>query len=353
MVVNNIGVQPGQGIDVPPKNKWVAFLLCLLLGYLGAHYFYVGKIGMGILYLLTLGLVGIGWIVDIVREGQCAVFMKGGALADIMGPGTFTLTTENLPLLSTLAAFKHAFNSPVKADLYFINTRQFVDNAWGTRNPIMMRDPDLGMIRVRAFGRFAFRIEDVVQFSREVLAARKLFSTTDIVSYLASIIGESVATTLAKSGVSALDFAMGYREHGARVAEEASRTSSSFGIRFTNVVVENASLPDEVEQLIDEQSGIALARKDMASFLEYQNARALRDAAKQEGGLAGLGAGAALGGIMAERVSSASPPSAQKADEHADTAQIAQALRELKALVDEGILSQAEFEAKKKHLLGL
>ena len=217
----------------------------------------------------------------------------------------------------------------------------------------MMRDPDLGMIRVRAFGRFAFRIEDVVQFSREVLAARKLFSTTDIVSYLASIIGESVATTLAKSGVSALDFAMGYREHGARVAEEASRTSSSFGIRFTNVVVENASLPDEVEQLIDEQSGIALARKDMASFLEYQNARALRDAAKQEGGLAGLGAGAALGGIMAERVSSASPPSAQKADEHADTAQIAQALRELKALVDEGILSQAEFEAKKKHLRGL
>ena len=270
----------------------------------------------------------------IVREGQCAVFMKGGALADIMGPGTFTLTTENLPLLSTLAAFKHAFNSPVKADLYFVNTRQFVDNAWGTRNPIMMRDPDLGMIRVRAFGRFAFRIEDVVQFSREVLAARKLFSTTDIVSYLASIIGESVATTLAKSGVSALDFAMGYREHGARVAEEASRTSSSFGIRFTNVVVENASLPDD-------------------SFLEYQNARALRDAAKQEGGLAGLGAGAALGGIMAERVSSASPPSAQKADEHADTAQIAQALRELKALVDEGILSQAEFEAKKKHLLGL
>ncbi len=247
----------------------------------------------------------------IVREGQCAVFMKGGALADIMGPGTFTLTTENLPLLSTLAAFKHAFNSPVKADLYFVNTRQFVDNAWGTRNPIMMRDPDLGMIRVRAFGRFAFRIEDVVQFSREVLAARKLFSTTDIVSYLASIIGESVATTLAKSGVSALDFAMGYREHGARVAEEASRTSSSFGIRFTNVVVENASLPDEVEQLIDEQSGIALARKDMASFLEYQNARALRDAAKQEGGLAGLGAGAALGGIMAERLSSASPPVAQ------------------------------------------
>ena len=289
----------------------------------------------------------------IVREGQCAVFMKGGALADIMGPGTFTLTTENLPLLSTLAAFKHAFNSPVKADLYFVNTRQFVDNAWGTRNPIMMRDPDLGMIRVRAFGRFAFRIEDVVQFSREVLAARKLFSTTDIVSYLASIIGESVATTLAKSGVSALDFAMGYREHGARVAEEASRTSSSLGIRFTNVVVENASLPDEVEQLIDEQSGIALARKDMASFLEYQNARALRDAAKQEGGLAGLGAGAALGGIMAERLSSASPPVAQKADEHADTAQIAQALRELKALVDEGILSQGEFEAKKKHLLGL
>ena len=290
----------------------------------------------------------------IVREGQCAVFMKGGALADIMGPGTFTLTTENLPLLSTLAAFKHAFNSPVKADLYFVNSRQFVDNAWGTRNPIMMRDPDLGMIRVRAFGRFAFRIEDVVQFSREVLAARKLFSTTDIVSYLASIIGESVATTLAKSGVSALDFAMGYREHGARVAEEASRTSSSFGIRFTNVVVG--------ERLPSRRSGAAYRRAVrhcpraqghgfVPGIPERPRLARCGEARRRP---CGIGRRRRPwgdhGGTPFLRKPSSCAKGGRARRHRPNRPGFA---RGSKALVDEGILSQGEFEAKKKHLLGL
>lgn len=287
----------------------------------------------------------------IVREGQCAVFMKGGVLADVMGPGTFSLTTENLPVLSTLAAFPNAFNSPVKADLYFVNMRQFVDNTWGTRNPVMMRDSDLGMMRVRAFGRFAFRIDNVVWFAREVLAARHMFMTQDIVQYLSGMIGESIASVLATSGVSALDFAARYRDFGESVSTAASNMAVDLGIRITQTVIENVSLPDEVEKLIDEQSGIAMAKKDMAGFVEYQNVRALRDAAKQEGGLAGLGAGMALGGVMAQNVAASNKP-----DDDIDPDEIvdaASALRELKKLVDEGILTPEEFDAKKRQLLDL
>lgn len=288
----------------------------------------------------------------IVREGQCAVFIKGGALADVMGPGTFRLTTENLPILSTLAAFSHGFNSPVKSDLYFVNLKQFVDNAWGTRNPVMMRDPELGMVRVRAFGLFGFRIQEPVLFAREVLAARHLFMTYDIVAYLSGIVAESVAATLANADVPVLEFARRYRDFAQRIAASATERARDIGISFTNVIVENVSLPDEVEKLIDEQSGIAMAKKDMAGFIEYQSARALRDAAQQESGFAGIGAGVALGNLMTEQISKPQPGFGI-ASSASPVVDVAQTLRDLKALVDEGILSNEEFEAKKKDLLDL
>ena len=289
----------------------------------------------------------------IVREGQCAVFMKGGALADIMGPGTFTLTTENLPLLSTLAAFKHAFNSPVKADLYFVNTRQFVDNAWGTRNPIMMRDPDLGMIRVRAFGRFAFRIEDVVQFSREVLAARKLFSTTDIVSYLASIIGESVATTLAK-----------IRRVGAGFRDGLSRARSPGGRRGQqDVFVLRHPFHERRrrERLPSRRSGAAYRRAVrhcpraqghgfVPGIPERPRLARCGEARRRP---CGIGRRRRPWGDHGGTPFLRKPSSCAKGGRARRHRPNRPGFARAKALVDEGILSQGEFEAKKKHLLGL
>lgn len=289
----------------------------------------------------------------IVREGQCAVFIKGGVLADIMGPGTFRLTTENLPVLSTLAAFQHGFNSPVKSDLYFINLRQFTDNAWGTRNPVMMHDSELGMVRVRAFGLFSFRIEDPALFAREALAARRLFMTYDIVSYLSGIVAESIAAVLANANVPVLEFAARYRDFAQRVAASATENARDIGIAVSKVVIENVSLPDEVEKLIDEQSGIAMAKRDMAGFVEYQSARALRDAAQQENGLAGIGAGVALGNLMAEQIVKPQAGAAEAKPSSPSAADVAQSLRDLKKLVDEGILTQEEFDAMKKDLLRL
>ena len=280
----------------------------------------------------------------IVRESQNAVFLKGGVLADILPPGTHSLTTENLPVLSSLKAFPHLFVSPVIADVYFVSTRQFIDNKWATKNPLMKRDKDFNMVRIRAFGKFSFRILDVAAFMREIFGTKGIVMTYDVVAYLSSMVTEAFAVTAGQAQISVLDLATEYRNFSTEIQQRLNEQAAPLGIQFSDVIVENVSLPDEVEALIDEQSGIGMATRDMASFMQYQTARAMRDAAKQKGGLAGLGAGMALGNTMAQNIhetSSASSSTHSKAEQ----------LRELKALLDEGILTQEEFDQEKKAIL--
>lgn len=279
----------------------------------------------------------------IVRESQTAVFLKGGVLADILPPGTYSLTTDNLPVLSSLKAFPYLFVSPVIADLYFVSTRQFIDNKWATKNPIMKRDPEFNMVRIRAFGKFAFRIVDVAAFMREIFGTKGIVMTYDIVQYLSSMVTEAFALTVGESERPVLDLATDYRSLAIQVQQRLNQRTEDIGIQFSEVLVENISLPDEVEALIDEQSGIGMATRDMASFMQYQTARAMRDAAKQKGGLAGLGAGMALGNTMVQGI--------QQASGTADPRSKAEQLRELKSLLDEGILTQEEFDAEKKAIL--
>lgn len=280
----------------------------------------------------------------IVRESQSAVFLKGGQLADVLPPGTYSLKTENMPILSTLKAFPYLFVSPVIADLYFVSTRQFIDNKWATKNPIMKRDSDFSMVRIRAFGKFAFRITDVAVFMREIFGTKGIVMTYDIVEYLSSMVTEAFSTTVGESPMSVLDLAAEYRKFSTTIQEKLNAQTSTIGVQFSDIFIENVSLPDEVEKLIDEQSGIGIAKQDMQSFMQYQTARAMRDASKQEGGLAGLGAGMALGNTMAQRVQEASVPT-----ENAKSK--VEQLRELKTLFDEGILTQEEFDAEKKLIL--
>lgn len=279
----------------------------------------------------------------IVRQSQRAVFLKGGRLADILPPGTYALRTGNLPVLSKLKAFPFLFTSPVIADLYFVSTRQFVDNKWETKNPIVMRDEDFGMARIRAFGKYAFRIADVSVFMREIFGARGIVMTYDIVEYLTSMVVEAFATAVGETDMSVLDLASEYRNLAAGVMERVNVQAESLGVHFSEVLIENVSLPDEVEKLIDEQSGIGMASRDMESFVQYQTARAMREAARQKNGLAGIGAGAALGQSLAQSI--------QRVPEAAPQKTRAGQLRELKALLDEGILTQEEFDAEKKAIL--
>ncbi len=281
----------------------------------------------------------------IVRESQNAVFLKGGVLADILPPGTHSLTTENFPVLSSLKAFPHLFVSPVIADVYFVSTRQFIDNKWATKNPIMKRDKDFNMVRIRSFGKFAFRIVDVAAFMREIFGTKGIVMTYDVVTYLSSMVTEAFAVTAGQTQISVLDLATEYRSLSAEIQQRVNEQAAPLGIQFSDIIVENVSLPDEVEALIDEQSGIGMATRDMASFMQYQTARAMRDAAKQKGGLAGLGAGMAFGNTIAQNIQETTGTSS-------DTRSKAEQLRELKSLLDEGILTPEEFDQEKKLILG-
>lgn len=281
----------------------------------------------------------------IVRESQCAVFLKNGQLADILPPGTYFLNTDNFPVLTKMQAFPYLFVSPVIADLYFVSTRQFINNKWATKNPIIKRDKDFKMARIRAFGNFAFRITDAALFMREIFGTKGIVMTYDIVEYLSSMVTEAFTDAVGETAMSVLDLAAGYGALSAAMQEKLNDQIKVTGIRFCNMIIENISLPDNVEKLIDEQSGIGIAKDDMESFMQYQTTRAMRDAAKQEGGLAGLGAGLAFGNTIAQNVQNASNPDNQAKSK-------AEQLRELKELLDEGILTQAEFDAEKKHILG-
>ena len=281
----------------------------------------------------------------IVRESQNAVFLKEGKIADILQPGTYSLKTENFPILTSLQAFPYMFVSPVIADVYFVSTRQFIDNKWATKNPIVKRDSDFNMVRIRAFGKFAFRIADVSVFMRELFGTKGIVMTYDIVEYLSSMVTEAFATTVGETSMSVLDLASEYRNLSNAIQERLNEQAQKIGVQFSDIFVENLSLPEEVENLIDEQSGIGMAKRDMETFMQYQTARAMRDASKQKGGLAGLGAGMALGNTMAQSIYGSSTSSKQGKSK-------AEQLRELKSLFDDGILTQDEFDSEKKKILG-
>lgn len=279
----------------------------------------------------------------IVRTSQVAVFFKAGQLADILKEGTHKLTTKNLPILSKIMAFPYLFNSPIKADLYFISLRQFVGNNWKTKNPIIIRDKEFKVIRIKSFGSFAFRIENVEKFVNEVLGTQRRFETKHILDYLNSYIVESFSVILGELEVPIIDLATQYSKLSDLVQLKANAKAKEIGIKFSNVNVENISLPENVEKLIDEQSGIGMASQDMEEFIKYQSARAIRDAAKQPGGVAGIGASITIGKQIAKTISSEV--------EEKSTEDIYDKLREYKELLDEGALTKEEYDSIKRKLL--
>ena len=277
----------------------------------------------------------------IVREGQAAVFIYKGQIADIFSPGSYNLDTKNLPVLSSLGALPRLFNSPIKSDLYFINTTQFIGNRWGTKNPILMRDKDFGIVRITSFGTYSFRVIEPARFIREVFGARKMNMTYDILQFLNSFVSEAITTVLAEAKIPVLDLAADYRGLSDLLKRKVNERAATLGLGIEEAVIENIGLPPEVEKLVDEQSGLGLASQDMSAYMQYQTVRAMRDASKQKGGLAGLGAGIAFGNHIAGTISSEAPSGEDS---------IAK-LREYKKLLDEGVLSQDEFDALKKKAL--
>lgn len=240
-----------------------------------------------------------------VRESQVAIFVNKGQIADVFQPGFYKLSTDNMPLLTKIMSWKYGFNSPFKAEVYFVNTKQFTDQKWGTVNPIMLRDADFGMIRIRGYGKFSFRVDDPAAFLKELFGTNSSFETKDITDYLKSILIQNISDTIAELKIPALDLATQYREISAAVTEHSNKDFQKMGLQLVNTIVENISLPEEVEKMMDTRTSMGVMGDKMGAFMQYQTAHAIRDAAQNEGnGLAGagmgLGAGLGLGNVFAQ-----------------------------------------------------
>ena len=231
----------------------------------------------------------------IVRESQAAAFINEGALADLfLQPGTFTLETKNLPILATLRGWKYGFESPFKAEVYFVNTRTFTDRKWGTKNPIMIRDPEFGPTRIRAFGSFAIKVQDVPVFLRNVVGTDHRFTIDEINDQLRDMLIARFADVIGESKIPVLDMAANQDDLGNFLTTRLRDDFALFGLQLVKLIVENISLPPEVEQALDTRTKMGVIG-DLARYTQFQAAEAMRDAAKNPGGLAGAGVGLGAG----------------------------------------------------------
>jgi len=230
-----------------------------------------------------------------VRESQWAVFMNEGVIADVFLPGMYTLSTQNMPILSTLKGWKYGFNSPFKADVFFVSMRQFTDQKWGTRNPVMLRDAEFGPVRLRAFGSFAFRVKDPGLFIKEVAATNPEFSVEGINEQLRNLAVSRGMDSIAEAKIPILDLAANYDEVSTRITEKIKPEFGELGLDLTKFLIENISLPPEVETALDKRSSMGIVG-NLGAYTQFQAANAMEQAASNTGGgLAGAGIGAGLG----------------------------------------------------------
>ena len=240
----------------------------------------------------------------IVRESQAAVFVHEGQVADVFGPGRYTVDGGNTPILSKIGAWKHGFNSPIKSEVYFVNTKQFTDMKWGTSNPIMLRDKDFGIVRLRAFGAYSLRVANPQQFIKEVAGTNAHFDTEDIDAQLKRSIVTEFSDAIGEMQIPALDLAAQYKEIGESIRAKINEDFSDYGLEVTKFYVENVSLPKEVEEAMDRRASMG-ALGDAQTYAQFQAADAMRDAAQNEGGGAGLGAGLGAGFAVGNQMANA------------------------------------------------
>lgn len=237
-----------------------------------------------------------------VRESQVAVFVNEGQIADVFQPGRTELKTENMPILTTLKSWKYGFNSPFKAEVYFVNTKRFTDLKWGTMNPVMMRDPDFGVVRVRAFGTYAMRVVDAATFLKEMAGTDWHFTTSEVDEHLRNQIVTKFSEGVARAQIPVIDLAGHYTELGERVRAEIAPSLAEIGIELVNFTIENVSVPPEVEAAIDKRSGMGVVG-NLGQYAQYQAANAMEDAAKNPGGLGAAGVGMGLGQVVGQMMS--------------------------------------------------
>ena len=300
-----------------------------------------------------------------VRESQVALFVNEGTVADVFAPGMYKLTTQTLPVLTYLKNWDKLFESPFKSDLYFFSTRTQLDQKWGTPNPITIRDKEFGIVRMRAFGIYSYHLSDAKTFYQKISGTRESYTREELEGQLRNTLVAGMTDLFGESGVAFIDMAANQDEFGKAMFAKMSPMFAEFGLTLDSLVVQNVSLPEELQKILDQKIGMNMIG-DMGRFTQYQVANAIPEAARNEGGMAGMGvgmgAGVGLGQVMGQAMAStmlpatgaapavtAAPAAVAAAPMSAD--EVIATLEKLHGLVGKGILSQAEFDAKKAELL--
>ncbi|MEO5614196.1 MAG: SPFH domain-containing protein, partial [Cypionkella sp.] len=233
-----------------------------------------------------------------VREGQAAVFVHEGQLADVFGPGMYMLETNNMPIMTTLQNWDHGFDSPFKSEVYFINTTRFNDQKWGTKNPIMCRDPEFGPVRLRAFGTYSMRVADPAVFLREIVGTDGEFTADEISLQIRNVIVQEASQVLAKSGIPVLDMAANTADLGKLIATAIEPKIKEYGISIPEFYIENISLPEEVEKVLDKRTSMGVAG-DLNKYMQFNAAEGMAQPNSGVGAMVGAGMAAGMGMNMA------------------------------------------------------
>jgi membrane protease subunit (stomatin/prohibitin family) len=302
----------------------------------------------------------------IVEESQQAVFFRDGKALDTFGPGRHTLATQNVPILASIFGIPFGGTSPFQAAVFFVSTKTFLDLKWGTKEPVIFRDQELSMVRLRAFGKFAVRISNAQVFVNSVVGSRGLYTTQGVEDYFRDAIVARLTDVLGENLTSIFDLPKLYDELAMALKARVADDFTKYGIDLVDLYMGAITPPEEVQKIIDERSGMG-AIGDMNAYMKFKTARAIGDAASNPGGGAGdtLGAGVGIGmgaglgamlpGMMREAMQSGAaqaPPAAAAAAAAAPAGSpVGEKLRQLKGLLDEGLISQEEFNAKRQKLL--
>ncbi|KQC30481.1 SPFH domain-containing protein [Flagellimonas eckloniae] len=236
----------------------------------------------------------------IVREGQTAVFINEGQLADVFKPGTYDLTTQNLPILATLKGWKYGFNSPFKAEVYFVNTHLFTDEKWGTKSPITLSDDRFGLVEIRAFGTYAFKISDAGKFITDIVGTDNNFTNFEINEHLKSLIATRFTDTVGEANLPIELYAANTSELSETCQDVMKPEFLSVGISLEKFYIENVSMPEDLKKEIFEYSRID--KLDLDKLTKFKTAKAIEAAAKNEGGTAGAGMGMGMGFVLAQQM---------------------------------------------------
>lgn len=298
----------------------------------------------------------------VVRESQMALFVNEGKAADVFGPGTHKLSTQTLPVLTYLKNWDKLFESPFKSDVYFFSTRQQVDQKWGTPQPITIRDKDFGAVRLRAFGNYSFRVAEPKLFHIEISGTRDSYGVLDLDGQLRGLVLQNISNAVASSGIAFLDLAANQLMFAQALTHQLAPEFTKLGLKLEGMTVQNVSLPEDLQKILDQKIGMGMVGNDMARFMQYQTAQAIPKFAEGGGGgsviagdAMGLGAGMALGQVLAQNLAAglqpvpvAAVPARAAGMKPEDVMATLEKLAELKG---KGILTQEEFDAKKGELL--